>query len=166
MPSENIEYRLSYLQALLNPVGGVLQLALIVLSWIGGFFSMREAVNNSGFGFLSAGLYTASCILLFYRSRKRRSRRTITFRHDGVSFDLADCVFRGESETEQPPGFMPYRLLSVHHGLGGVAVLKAVSGHFVLVPDSAITRKELTRLIEERKAQGKHRGKHRDVLGK
>ncbi len=154
MSFERIEYRLSYLQTLLNPVGGVLQFALGALSGIGGFFSMQVAPSHGVFGFLSAGLYAVSVLLLLYRSPRRRARRSIALTHDGVAFDLGDCVIGAESGPERRPGSVPYRHLSVHRGLAGVTVLRALSGHHVLVPESAIPLEKLRRMIEEGSGRG------------
>ncbi len=66
---------------------------------------------------------------------------------------MADCMLGGGSGTAQSGAAVPYRCLTVHRGLGGVTVLKALSGHFVLIPESAIARERLMRLIDQGKAE-------------
>jgi hypothetical protein len=146
---ETIEFRLTYIQTLIHPAGGVLQFALVVLFGIGGYIAAKEAGTHISFTLLAVCLY-ASCVgLLLYRSPRRRLARTLCFTPQGVVFDLADCVIRSDVGTDKRlrDACVPYCLLTVHRGLAGVAVLKALSGHFVLIPEAILPAVKLKQKI-------------------
>lgn len=151
MTHEKKTYRLTYLQTLLNPTGGILQVLLGVMSGVGAYFALRQTSALIAFKVVSAVLFLCCGLLLFWRSSKRRSLRYILLSDKGIDYDLGDCVMGGCSQRS----VSPYQSVTVLSGVGGVSVLKADSGHFVLVPESAFPASELRRVIEDHRRTGK-----------
>ncbi|MFA7172590.1 MAG: hypothetical protein WC340_04115 [Kiritimatiellia bacterium] len=143
------EYQLSYFQALVNPVGGILQLALGVTLCFLGYVCCFYIGSNGLFQIIGCVLLVLSFLLLFARFSGRRSVRRIVFEKDGVIFDMADCMIMGNTHFSNSIKGVPYQALIVCRGIAKTSVLKANSGHYVLVPWSALSLKELQNIIRK-----------------
>ena len=77
------------------------------------------------------------CILIFGYGKWTRSTVSLNFTHQGVE------------------GVGPYNFLKVDKGLMGTSIIRSLTGPFIIVPTTAISREELSRVIAERKQRDK-----------
>jgi hypothetical protein len=138
------EYRLSFWQALYNPIGALIAkifLLLIVLS-LGYLLWLAVAVAY----FIGAAIIAIALLFLsqgFFGYRPgTRTMIYISFGKEGLSTNS------GRSET--PSRGIPYRFLTVRRGLAGTSLIDNIAGSYIVVPTRVLGKEELERLIRER----------------
>lgn len=139
------EYRLSFLQVFLNPIG-----MLVFRGFSIGVFgfcvylSIQYGVGSYVIWILPATLMILSLSgLLYGYGRWTREPIWVEFTDNGVRTNY------GGLEAGSDDKGIPYKFLRVQAGLSGTIIVKALSGHFIIIPTSVISGERIDSLVRD-----------------
>jgi hypothetical protein len=132
------EYRLTFLQSLFNR-SGILIMAIVTLA-IGGYCTYYSIVSPQvnyaalWLAVVAFALLVILCFVLFFGY----NRWTGTVK----SLEFAELGIKGVG---------PYQFLRVERGLMKTSVIRSITGHFIIVPNTVISKSELNQIIDAKK---------------